>query len=70
MNEKYLQGMDYYNVKVINDIIYNDDTHLVSLFKDYLILDDIRWTSVNHFIDIITGFSLTKDFKWSEAIPL
>jgi len=41
LNEKYLQGMDYYNVKVINDIIYNDDTHLVSLFKDYLILDDI-----------------------------
>lgn len=33
--------MDYYNVKVINDIIYNDETHLVSLFKDYLILDDI-----------------------------
>lgn len=33
--------MDYYNVKVINDIIYNDDTHLVSVFKDYLIYDDI-----------------------------
>ena len=33
--------MDYYNVKVINDIIYNDETHLVSMFKDYLILDDI-----------------------------
>ena len=33
--------MDYYNVKVVNDIIYNDETHLVSLFKDYLIYDDI-----------------------------
>ena len=33
--------MDYYNVKVVNDIIYNDETHLVSMFKDYLILDDI-----------------------------
>lgn len=41
LQDKYLQGMDYYNVKVVNDIIYNDDTHLVSLFKDYLILDDI-----------------------------
>jgi len=33
--------MDYYNVKVVNDIIYNDDTHLVSMFKDFLIYDDI-----------------------------
>jgi len=33
--------MDYYNIKVINDIIYNDETHLVSAFKDYLIFDDI-----------------------------
>jgi hypothetical protein len=30
-----------YNVKVINDIIYNEATHLVSIFKDYLIYDDV-----------------------------
>ena len=41
LREKYIQGMDYYNVKVVNDIIYNDETHLVSVFKDYLIYDDI-----------------------------
>ena len=41
LTTKYLTGMDYYNVKVVNDIIYNDETHLVSMFKDYLILDDI-----------------------------
>ena len=41
LNSKYLTGMDYYNVKVVNDIIYNDTTHLVSVFKDYLIYDDI-----------------------------
>ena len=41
LKEKYLTGMDYYNVKVINDIIYNDETNLVTLFKDYLIFDDI-----------------------------
>lgn len=33
--------MDYYNIKVVNDIIYNDETHIVSSFKDYLIFDDI-----------------------------
>lgn len=41
LNSKYLTGMDYYNVKVVNDIIYNDTTNLVSVFKDYLIYDDI-----------------------------
>jgi hypothetical protein len=41
LDAKYLTGMDYYNVKVVNDIIYNDNTHLVSVFKDYLIFDDI-----------------------------
>lgn len=33
--------MEYYNIKVINDIIYNEPTHVVSVFKDYLIHDDI-----------------------------
>lgn len=27
---------------MVNDLIYNEPTHLVSLFKDYLILDDIN----------------------------
>jgi len=26
---------------IINDIIYNEQTHIVSAFKDYLIFDDI-----------------------------
>ncbi len=29
-----------YNVNVINDIMYNSPSHIVSLFKDYLIYDD------------------------------
>jgi hypothetical protein len=28
-------------VKLINDIIYNENTHIVSVFKDYLIYDDV-----------------------------
>lgn len=27
---------------MINDLIYNEQTHIVSIFKDYLILDDIN----------------------------
>lgn len=36
-----MTSKEFYNVKVINDIIYNERTHVVSVFKDYLILDDI-----------------------------
>ena len=32
---------DYYNSKVITDIVYNESTNVVSVFKDYLIIDDI-----------------------------
>ena len=33
---------NYKEVKAINDLVYNEPTHLVSVFKDYLILDDIN----------------------------
>ena len=36
-----MTSKDFYNVKVVNDVIYNEQTHIVSVFKDYLILDDI-----------------------------
>ena len=36
----YYQGKDFYNIKVISDIINNSDTHLVAEFKDYLIMGD------------------------------
>ena len=31
----------FYNINVITDIIYNEKTHTVAKFKDYLILDDL-----------------------------
>lgn len=33
---------EYTNIKVVNDLIYNEQTHMVSVFKDYLINDDIN----------------------------
>lgn len=33
---------EFENLKVVNDLIYNEQTHVVSIFKDYLILDDIN----------------------------
>lgn len=41
LEKKYLTSREYYNVKIINDIIYNENTHVVSAFKDYLIYDDV-----------------------------
>jgi len=41
LERKYLTSREYYNEKVITDIIYNESTNLVSVFKDYLILDDV-----------------------------
>lgn len=53
--KKYLTTRESYNVKVISDIIYNENTHIVSVFKDFLIYDDL------------TEF-LKRLYKTSEAI--
>ena len=41
LKKKYMTGKDFYNVKIINDIIYNEPTNTVAIFKDYLIFDDL-----------------------------
>ena len=42
LSKRYSSNDEYHNVKVVNDLIYNENTHVVSIFKDYLILDDIN----------------------------
>ena len=41
LEKKYLTSREYYNSKIVTDIIYNENTHIVSVFKDYLIFDDV-----------------------------
>jgi len=36
----YLLDNNFYNIKIINEIIFNESTHIVSLFKEILINDD------------------------------
>ena len=36
----YSNDKNFYNVKIINEIICNESTHIVALFKDYLIYGD------------------------------
>jgi len=39
--KKYITSKDSYNLKVVNDIIYNETSHIVAVFKEYLIYDDV-----------------------------
>ena len=36
-----MTSREYYDAKIINDVVYNEPTRLVSIFKDYLIYDDV-----------------------------
>ena len=40
MNQHY-KTKDFYNIKVIDEIIHNENSHIVAEFKDYLIRGDI-----------------------------
>jgi hypothetical protein len=39
--QKFTIKHEYYNLKSVNDIIFNMNSRVVSIFKDYLIMDDI-----------------------------
>jgi hypothetical protein len=39
-NQTYSNDENFYNIKIINEIISNENTHIVSEFKDYLISGD------------------------------
>jgi hypothetical protein len=40
-SRKFMIKNEYYDLKVVNSILFNQKTKLVSIFKDYLIFDDI-----------------------------
>ena len=40
MNQNY-KNKDFYNIKIIDEIIHNESSHIVAEFKDYLIKGDI-----------------------------
>ncbi len=39
---QYRAAQDVESLEVVNNIIYNEESHIVALFKDYLIYDDIK----------------------------
>ena len=40
LSKKYSDQMNFYQTKVINDILFNEPSHLTTVFKEYLIQDD------------------------------
>jgi hypothetical protein len=68
-----MTSKDFYNVKIINDIIYNENTHIVSIFKDYLIMDDISEFLKRRYASFETKPRLTKIYefynKYSKVFP-
>lgn len=68
-----MTSREYYNVKIINDIIYNENTHIVSVFKDYLIYDDVSEFLKRFYHKYETVQRLPKMFefyeKYSKVFP-
>jgi hypothetical protein len=73
LERKYLTNREYYNVKIINDIIYNECTNIVSVFKDYLIFDDISEFLKRFYYKLEAIQRLPKMFefyeKYSKVFP-
>ena len=40
--KRYDKPLSFHDIKIINDIIYNEKTHFVELFKENLIFEDIN----------------------------
>ena len=57
----------YYGARVINDIIYNEKTHIVATFKDYLILDDVSEFLKRYYTTIESNIRLPKFFEYYET---
>ena len=58
--KKYNRGAEYYRRKVISDIIENESTHLVALFKEFLIYED--------YSEFLQGYFEQKEIK--KFLPL
>ena len=60
-------------MKLVNDVIYNEPTRLVSIFKDYLIYDDVSEFLKREYIQTEAKSRLPKivEFyeKYSKVFP-
>ena len=57
----------FYGGRVVNDIIYNEKTHIVATFKDYLILDDLSEFLKRYYTTMESEIRLPKFFEYYET---
>ena len=68
--DKYYHDKNFYNAKVIGDIINNESTHLVAEFKDYLIYgDDSEFLQKNYNIKDCKKY-LPRIFNYYESCSI
>ena len=64
--KKYINPK-YYTVNIINNIIYNEKSHIVAIFKDYLILDDTSEFLKRYYKNYESGVRLPKFYEYYET---
>ena len=57
----------YYDSRIINDIIYNEKSHIVAKFKDYLIIDDVSEFLKRYYTSIESSVRLPRFFEYYET---
>ena len=63
----YSNDIDFYNIKVINEIICNESSHVVAMFKDYLINGDYS-EFLNRYYKLNESFKhLPKIFEYYDS---
>ena len=66
-NNKYKVSVFKYGSTVINNIIYNEKSHIVALFKDYLILDDTSEFLKRYYTKYESDVRLPRFFEYYET---
>lgn len=73
LKQNYFDCTDIFNAKIINEIIYNESTNIVSIFKDYLIYDDLTEFLKRFYSKAELNQRLNKIFdfysKYSKVFP-
>ena len=71
--KRYDKPISFHDVKMINDILYNEKTHYVEMFKEYLIYEDYNEFLKQYYSDPILSKKLEKILifyeKYSKIFP-
>ena len=67
MLSKYQSTFSSYNMNIINNIIYNEKSHIVALFKDFLILDDTSEFLKRYYTNRESDIRLPKFYEYYET---